>query len=342
MFMFVVLYSVSSLISMIVILGGVFISLVSLNMLGLWVGVELNFLGALCYMCSGSMGESESAMKYFVVQVFGSCVLILGVMMMMNYCFVELTNYMILLGVLVKLGVFPFYFWIPSVMSGLSWFGCFVVSVIQKIAPLWLLCNLNFVGEEVSGLEVLASLTCLAGCLGGLGVLSYRVLLGYSSLVHLGFLIILCVVSLNYFWFYLMFYMVLNMCLMGSLSWLGIYCFGDLMKEKKMLNLSQIWWVSLYFFSLGGLPPFSGCALKAFFLVACWNFMPIGSLLCIFSSAISLYFYLSVVLSMVIFWGKSLSSFNDKNTFKFDSVSALSVLVNLVVGYTMFLSVGLL
>nr|UJH93212.1 NADH dehydrogenase subunit 2 [Venus verrucosa]UJH93225.1 NADH dehydrogenase subunit 2 [Venus verrucosa]UJH93251.1 NADH dehydrogenase subunit 2 [Venus verrucosa]UJH93277.1 NADH dehydrogenase subunit 2 [Venus verrucosa] len=341
MLIFVILYSVSSVMSLMSIGGGIFISLVSLNMLGLWVGAELNFLGAICYMCGGSVDESESVMKYFVVQVFGSCLLILGILMLVNYCFIELVNYMILLGVLVKLGVFPFYFWVPSVMSGLSWFGCFVVSVIQKVVPLWLLSNLSFLGEEMSALEVLAALTCLMGCLGGLGVLSYRVLLAYSSLVHLGFLIILCLTSLNYFWFYMAFYMLLNLCLMGSLSWLSVYCFGDLMKEKKLVNLNQIWWVSLYFFSLAGLPPFSGCILKVFFLVSCWNFMPIGSLLCIFSSAVSLYFYLNVVLNMMIFWGKSLSSFNDKNMVKLDLVSSLSIVVNLVIGYAVFLSVGL-
>ena len=81
-------------------------------------------------------------------------------------------------------------------MRGLRWSGCFVVSVVQKFVPLWLICNWASRVYRLSLLELLRCLTCLAGCLGGLGVLSFRTLLGYSSLVHLGLLIILCCVSL--------------------------------------------------------------------------------------------------------------------------------------------------
>nr|QOE56574.1 NADH dehydrogenase subunit 2 [Antigona lamellaris] len=336
-----VLHNICSVGSLMALFGGILVSLVSVSVMGLWVGVEINFLGAVCYMCGSSVNEGESVMKYFVVQVLGSCLLILGILMMVNCCFAGLVDLMLLLGVLVKLGGFPFQFWVPSIMSGLSWSGCFVVSVVQKIIILWLLCNLNILKMELEVLEVIASLTCVVGCLGGLGVLSYRVLLGYSSLVHLGFLMILCCVSSSGLWYYLIFYMILNLGLMGSLWSLKVYSFSDLMKEKKMSELGQIWWVSLYFLSLAGLPPFSGCVLKILFLLLCWNFMPLGCIICVLSSVVSLYFYLGVVMNMSIFWGKGLSLFGDKNESKYDLVSMLSVSVNLVIGFMAFLCLGL-
>nr|YP_009498473.1 NADH dehydrogenase subunit 2 [Dosinia japonica]AWK60543.1 NADH dehydrogenase subunit 2 [Dosinia japonica] len=339
--MMMVLSGISSIVSLIVILSGVIISMVSLNMLGLWVGVELNFLGAVCFLSGASVEESESVMKYFIVQVLGSCFLVLGFLMMMNCCFVSMIKLIILLGVFVKLGVFPFYFWVPSVMSGLSWFGCFIISVIQKVVPLWVVSNLLLTGKELSMLELLASLTCVVGCLGGLGVLSYRVLLGYSSLVHLGFMLIMCCIDEKCFLVYMSFYSLINFCLMSSFWKLSVYSFLDLVKEDKSNFLTEVWWSSLYFLSLSGLPPFSGCVLKVYFVWSCWNFMSLGCVVCILSSIISLYFYLSVVMSVLIFWGKSVSVFTKKSLSMSYALGGLSVFVNLGIGLMMFLFVGL-
>ncbi|YP_009827047.1 NADH dehydrogenase subunit 2 (mitochondrion) [Mercenaria mercenaria] len=335
-----VFYSVSSVLSLSMTFGGILISLVSLNMLGLWVGIEMNFLGAICYMSGVSLDEGESMMKYFVVQVMGSCFMVLGLLMMVNFCLESFVLKLIIVGTLLKLGVFPFHFWVASVMSGLSWSGCFVVSVLQKFVPLWLLSNLCLVKEELSVLEILASLTSAVGCLGGLGVLSYRVLLAYSSLVNLGILVILCCVSLSVFWFYMGFYLLLNLFLMVSLSKLKIYFFLDLVKEKSMSYFSWVWWTSLYFFSLAGLPPFSGCVLKVYFLLNCWNCFPVGCMICIFSSVVSLYFYLSVILGFIIFWGKSLSNVTAKNSMDMLLIVNLSIFVNIVLGFMLFLWQG--
>nr|YP_009491817.1 NADH dehydrogenase subunit 2 [Dosinia altior]AWI67986.1 NADH dehydrogenase subunit 2 [Dosinia altior] len=339
--MMMVFSSISSFVSLIVTLMGVMISMVSLNMLGLWVGVELNFLGAVCFMSGVSVEESESVMKYFIIQVFGSCFFILGFLMMMNCCFVSVVKFVILLGVLVKLGVFPFHFWVPSVMSGLSWFGCFIVSVVQKVVPLWVVSNFLLMSKELSVLELLASLTCVVGCLGGLGVLSYRVLLGYSSLVHLGFMLILCCVDEKCFLTYMSFYFLINFCLMFSFWKLSVYSFLDFVKEDKVNFLSEVWWSSLYFLSLSGLPPFSGCVLKVYFVWSCWNLMSLGCMVCVLSSVISLYFYLSVVMSVLIYWGKSVSVLMKKSSKVSCVLGGLSAFVNLGIGLMMFLLVGL-
>nr|YP_009491830.1 NADH dehydrogenase subunit 2 [Dosinia troscheli]AWI68000.1 NADH dehydrogenase subunit 2 [Dosinia troscheli] len=339
--MMMVLSSISSLVSLIVALVGVIISMISLNMLGLWVGVELNFLGAVCFLSGVSVEESESVMKYFIIQVFGSCFLILGFLMMMNYCFVSVVKFIVLLGILVKLGVFPFHFWVPSVMSGLSWFGCFIVSVIQKVVPLWLVSNLLLMNTELGVVELLASLTCVVGCLGGLGVLSYRVLLGYSSLVHLGFMLILCCVDEKCFLTYMSFYFLINFCLMSSFWNLGVYSFLDFVKEDKLNFLNEVWWSSLYFLSLSGLPPFSGCVLKVYFVWSSWNFMSLGCVVCVLSSIVSLYFYLSVVVSVLIYWGKSVSILEKKSSNMSCVLSGTSAFVNLGIGLMVFLLVGL-
>ena len=105
-----VLFRVSSLMSFRCLLAGVLVSLRSVGLLGLWVGIELNFLGAIGYLSGISGEESESVIKYFVVQVLGSCLIVLGIIMILNFRILRLAEGAILGGVLIKLGVFPFHF----------------------------------------------------------------------------------------------------------------------------------------------------------------------------------------------------------------------------------------
>lgn len=334
-----VLYSVSSLLSLRLAVSGIFISFVRMSMLGLWVGIELNFLGAICYIRGTSIDEGERRIKYFVVQVLGSCFLVIGFLISVNSFFRRIVLNIIILGVILKLGLFPFHFWVPAVISGLSWIGCFIVSTLQKAVPFWLLRNACLTPFKLGVIEILACVTRLVGCLGGLGVLSYRVLLGYSSLVNLGVITILC--CINQFIFYFIVYRLLNLFVMFSLYKIRVFSFIDLIKDSIKRRLDVIIWISLYFFSLAGLPPFSGSVLKVNFLLNCWNFFPLGCVVCVLSSAISLYFYTRVVLALFIFWGKRSSKENIFNLIRFSWLRILRFIVNIAVGLIFFLSQGL-
>lgn len=84
------------------------------------------------------------------------------------------------------MGFFPFHYWVPSVMGGCSWFGCFIVRVWQKIGPMCFIANCGIRFELSYVMEIVAVVTGLLGGVGGIGLLYYRALLGYSSLVHSG------------------------------------------------------------------------------------------------------------------------------------------------------------
>ncbi|YP_009305281.1 NADH dehydrogenase subunit 2 (mitochondrion) [Ruditapes philippinarum] len=330
-----VMFSLSSVMSFMFSVLGVLISLVSLNLLGVWVGIELNFLAVLCFMSGSSVEETEGVMKYYMVQILGSCFSMMGFLMMVNGVEMFLGSVFILLGMLIKLGAFPFYFWVAPVVSKLSWPACKIVLVLQKVTPLWVVSNCLFLGWEISYLELLCVLTCCFGCLGGLGILNYRVLLGFSSIQHLGCLMILSCCSSWSMWMYLIGYSVLNIGLMISLWVLNISSFLDLSKASSLENLSSSWWVSVYMLSIAGLPPFSGCALKTLFLISCWGNMSVGGSLCMLTSCVSLVFYLSVVLAMTVYWGKSIFKMK-KSSNSYFYVGLVSIMINLAIGPLLF------
>jgi NADH:ubiquinone oxidoreductase subunit 2 (subunit N) len=81
--------------------------------------------------------------------------------------------------------------------------------------------------------EFRSVLTCLIGCVGGLMVLHFRVLLGYSSLVHIGFMAIISLERIISFFVYYIVYFIVNAGLMLSLWCVRVYSFFDLLKRKN-------------------------------------------------------------------------------------------------------------
>lgn len=103
---------------------------------------------------------------------------------------VRILGFIVLIGGLcVKLGLFPFHYWLPRVMAGLPWVSCLLLATWQKFAPLFLmLCLL-----ELSRSYLIACVVCfigmgssLVGGLGGMNQTQIRALLAYSSIGHLG------------------------------------------------------------------------------------------------------------------------------------------------------------
>nr|YP_010555878.1 NADH dehydrogenase subunit 2 [Marcia recens]UYR95110.1 NADH dehydrogenase subunit 2 [Marcia recens] len=333
--------SLSGMVSISFSVMGVLISLVSLNLLGVWVGMELSFLSVVCFASGVNVEESESVMKYFIIQVLGSCICGMGFLMLVNMFEVVLGQVLILIGMLMKLGVFPFHFWVAPVVSKLSWAGCGSILLLQKLIPLWVLSNYLLLSKDVSRIEFLCCVTSLVGSLGGLNVLNYRVLLGFSSIQNLGPMLLLCFCENFSLWIYVLVYFVLSGFFMLGLWQLSIFDFQDLLKDKSLDGLNDFWWISLYLFSSAGLPPFLGCALKVTLLSSCWYLMPIGSGFCILTSCVSLVFYLSMVLAVVVNWGKKLSFKKNEGGSKVSYLSVMSLMVNLVGGFVVFLILSL-
>nr|QCO91536.1 NADH dehydrogenase subunit 2 [Pliocardia ponderosa] len=332
---------VAVIISGYIMVGGIFVCIYSVGLLGMWVGMELSFFGAIGVLGGSSVEEVEGVQKYFIIQVFSSIFLLIGFLFIINfYKGGWLVELILMVGLMMKLGLFPFYFWIPSVMGVLSWVSCFVVSVVQKFNPIWILVNLMLESYLQQMIEFSACLTGLVGCIGGIGVLQFRVLLAFSSMVHLGYMVFMCLVGWDMFLYYMVLYFCLSFSLMMSLWACGIYSFLDLVKPNESSNM-DLFSISLYMFSFAGIPPLSGCFMKAIFLISCWEVFPIGCVVLFLSSGVSLFYYSSFFTYLNLYWGSMLKwefvsvSLMDLKVFLF----FVSVLLNVLVGFGLFLSI---
>lgn len=98
-------------------LFGTFFVFIRGGLLGMWIRLELALFGFLPILNGKTVGENECASKYFVVQGVGSGLILLGLILIGGYssvlgfdASVRLSDMVVLLGFMMKLGVFPIHF----------------------------------------------------------------------------------------------------------------------------------------------------------------------------------------------------------------------------------------
>nr|ATZ69785.1 NADH dehydrogenase subunit 2 [Conus pulcher]ATZ69798.1 NADH dehydrogenase subunit 2 [Conus byssinus] len=316
---------------------GTMLSLSSVHWLGIWAGLEMNLIGFLPMLIyQKKISESESAVKYFIIQALGSSLLIFGSLLSFSTSFSwdmisegmsgTLGLCALMSGLSVKLGVFPFHYWVPSVMAGLSWISCMLLATWQKLAPLFLLlslCELSEMKELLVLFCVMSGGSALVGGMGGLNQTQIRALLAYSSIGHLGWMTFAMLHGEWCMKLYLFVYLSITASLFVSL-WLKD---SSAMKDVSSLKHFKIYHlvIMLLLLSLSGLPPLLGFVSK-------WLVVFMGSsgpfsfilFLLILGSLMSLFYYLSLFFSFFL-------NFFKNNSGEMDTITSKSVVITISV-----------
>nr|AXF46301.1 NADH dehydrogenase subunit 2 [Penion chathamensis] len=328
---------------------GTLLSVSSIHWLSIWAGLEINLIGFLPMLVyQKSVSESQSAVKYFIIQALGSSFLIFGSLMVFNMSFTwdmstkmsnpSVLGFMMLVGGLcAKLGLFPFHYWLPGVMAGLPWVSCLLLATWQKFAPLFLITCLL----ELNQSYMMAFIFCiisagsaLMGGLGGMNQTQVRALLAYSSIGHLGWMTFAILHSEWTMKMYLGIYVLISISLFMSL-W-----YSDSGSMKNINNLkgsgSVQLTIMLLLLSLGGLPPLLGFISKWLVIVAGSSgpWTPVVFLL-ILGSLMSLFYYLSlffsVFLSSLKKYGLSSSGTDNSIVVTINTLNAVSGILILMI-----------
>ena len=195
----------------------------SCSWVGIWRGLELNMLCFLPILIQiGGFQRVESGVKYFLVQAFGSVFLLFSGVILdraMSSFFSMFFFYFLIFSLILKLGVFPFHWWVPGVIGGMGWLSLAILLTWQKFAPVLLIFNCMGACLLVVRMGCFSS---LIGGLGGIGQGNSRLLLSYSSIGHLGWII--AIGGLSYF--------------VGVLYFI-VYFVG------RVFVLALLWWVDL-------------------------------------------------------------------------------------------------
>nr|YP_009487836.1 NADH dehydrogenase subunit 2 [Anopheles nimbus]AWB98927.1 NADH dehydrogenase subunit 2 [Anopheles nimbus] len=293
---------ISSNIFFISLIFGTLMTISSNSWLGAWMGLEINLLSFIPLMNDNKKNllTSESALKYFLTQAFASSILLFSIIILMlsyNNNFIQITNFneiLILSTLLLKSGAAPFHFWFPEVMEGLSWLNNLILMTWQKIASLMLI-SYNFIYYFFMFSIILSM---LIGSLGGLNQTSIRKLIAFSSINHLGWML-LSMMNNELLWMtYFFIYSLISISIVLLLNNFKLFYFNQIFNISQSNSIIKFF-IFLNLLSLGGLPPFLGFLPKWLViqnLTMMNQFFILTISICL--TLITLYFYLRMSYSI--------------------------------------------
>nr|ABD58722.1 NADH dehydrogenase subunit 2 [Turnix sylvaticus] len=238
-----------------------------------WVGLEINTLAIIPLISKSHHPRAiEASIKYFLVQATASTLILFSSMINAWYTGQwDLTQMshptsctLLTAAIAMKLGLVPFHFWFPEVLQGTSMTTALLLSTILKFPPITILL-MSSQSLNPLFLTTMAIASIALGGWMGLNQTQIRKILAFSSISHLGWMIIIIIYSpkLTLLTFYLY-----------ALTTTAIFLSLNTMKSTK-LSTTMISWTKtpllnatlmLTLLSLAGLPPFTGFLPKWFII----------------------------------------------------------------------------
>nr|AGN71180.1 NADH dehydrogenase subunit 2 [Gastrophryne olivacea] len=247
---------------------GTTITLASHHWILAWIGLELNTLAIIPLMTSTPHPRAiEAATKYFLTQAAASALVLftslLNAWTFDGWAIFSTSSSMTIpltIALCMKLGLAPLHFWMPEVLQGIPLSTGLILSTWQKIAPMTLLFQISHLAN-LPLLTFLGLTSILIGGWGGINQTQLRKIMAFSSIGHLGWMIIIIKLnpSLTLFNFILYIFMTSAMFLTLMAT-----------QTTKISQLSTLWPKTpalaslsmLTILSLAGLPPLTGFSPK--------------------------------------------------------------------------------
>lgn len=270
----------------------ILISISSDSIIGVWIGLEINIVSIVAtFSLTNKIKIEKTLILYFLIQRISSILMLISVLRFSIYR--NLKNWffiLLIISIFIKIGIFPFHFWVIPIIEGLTWFNCLLLSTLQKIVPLILLFIIIPPKITIRFLiinRVIASIR-------GLNQFSLRKIIGFSSINHLRFLTITVFISKKIFKIYFLTYLFITILAFKTFSNLNLnYLYQTLtiLKNNKIVYLIIIFSV----LRLAGTPPFLGFFPK---IIVILNLLElkffIPSILILISNVIATFFYLRI------------------------------------------------
>ena len=337
------------------------------SLLSVYLGLELLSLSlyAMVAMHRESVQASEAAMKYFVLGALASGMLLYGISILYGvtgtFEFTELTQKLsmqteqhiflvfglvfIITGIAFKLGAVPFHMWVPDVYQGAPTAVTLFISSAPKIAAYAMAMRLLVDGMQPLMIDwqqmliILAVLSMAVGNIIAISQSNFKRMLAYSTIAHIGFLLlgILSGTGQGYAasMFYIIVYAMMSTGSFGIVILLSHKGFeSENLEDLKGLSDRNPWFsfiLLILMFSMAGVPPFVGFWAKWFVLkeLVAAGFVWLAALAVVFS-IIGAYYYIRII--KIIYFDKADSMTAIQASRQLRTVLSLNGLALLVLG----------
>ena len=308
------------------------------SMLTIYLGLEIMSLSlyTLIAIARDRAVAVEAALKYFVLGAIASGLLLYGMSMIygitgsldigqiaafatsanLNSEQVLILNFglvFLVIGIAFKFGAVPFHMWVPDVYQGAPTSVTMFLSTVPKIAATAMLVRLLIDG--LGGLQaywadlfmILAILSIGLGSLVALMQTNIKRLLAYSTISHIGFILLGFITGVVEGYgaavFYVLAYVLMSLTAFGTIIVLNKQGFeADQIVDFRGLSKHSPWFALIMLFvmlSMAGVPPFIGFYSKLFILqqVISAGYIYLAVAAVVFA-VISAYYYLQIIKTM--------------------------------------------
>ena len=314
---------------------GMLLMISSNNLLSLFMSMELQSL-ALYILVSFSRDDfisSEAGVKYFIIGSLSTCIFLFGTSLIYGLVgstsFNEISLFMsdlyatptmliiglifILVSLSLKISAAPFHMWTPDVYQGAPSIVTTLLSTLPKIAAFGVLIRLLVYpfGEIIIDwgkiLIILSITSMLIGSLGALRQTDLKRLMAYSTINHIGFILMALIPGsedgITSICIYLIFYITMN---------LGMFLFilnmqRDQISVTSIKDLSGLYktqplmagCLSIILFSMAGIPPMAGFIGKLIILnIIIDNNLFFLAIVAVLTSVIAAFYYIRLIKSI--------------------------------------------
>ena len=275
------------------------------SLLTLYLGLEIMSLSlyALIATARDRASAIEAALKYFVLGAIASGLLLYGMSMIYGISgsldISQISSFasastlgsqqtlilnfglvFLVIGIAFKLGAVPFHMWVPDVYQGSPTSVTMFLSTVPKIAAIALLIRLliDGLGELqhywADLFMILAVLSIAIGSLVALTQTNIKRMLAYSTISHIGFVLLGFVTGVVDGYgaavFYVLAYILMSLAAFGSIIVLNRKGFeADQISDFQGLSKHSPWFALIMLvvmLSMAGVPPFIGFYSKLFIL----------------------------------------------------------------------------
>jgi len=317
---------------------GMMVMVSGYSLLTLYLGLEILSLSlyTLIAIARKRSGAIEAALKYFVLGAIASGLLLYGMSMIygisgsLNISEISafasdanlasretlIINFglvFLVIGIAFKLGAVPFHMWVPDVYQGSPTSVTMFISTVPKIAAVAMLVRLLVDGLGAMHpywsdlFMILALLSIALGSVVALMQTNIKRMLAYSTISHVGFVMLGFVTGVITGYgaatFYILVYVLMSLAAFGVIILLNKKGFeAEEISDYKGLSKSSPWFALMMLvvmLSMAGVPPFIGFYSKFFILqqVISAGFVTVAIIAVVFA-VISAYYYLQIIKSM--------------------------------------------
>ncbi len=300
--------------------------------LTIYLGLELLSLSlyAMVAFNRDSSLSAEAAMKYFVLGAIASGMLLYGMSMIYGAtgtlnigeiaAFIAANDsdsvvlkfgvVFLVVGIAFKLGAVPFHMWIPDVYQGAPTAVTLFIASAPKIAAFAMLMRILVDSAEgmhmhwQDMLVILSVLSIIVGNVVAIAQTNIKRMLGYSTIAHVGFLLLGVLAGTNEGYaasmFYAIVYAITTAAGFGLVILLSRAGYdAENISDFKGLNKRSPWFafmVMIVMMSMAGVPPFVGFWAKLQVLQAVVNIELVWlAVLAVLLSVVGAFYYLRII-----------------------------------------------